>query len=131
MVIGGMALNFHKILRNTIDTDIWVEPSVENFCKLSRILEKMGYEPAEFQFLNEHVLQETLIFGIEGPIDFLSSVHKEFDFQDCFTRSLSMSIGEVKIPILSLLDLRELKIRAKRPQDLRDVGLIDDFLKES
>jgi hypothetical protein len=38
LVIGGLALNFHKILRNTIDSDIWINPEISNFLKLKYFL---------------------------------------------------------------------------------------------
>jgi hypothetical protein len=40
-------------------------------------------------------------------------------------------VEKIQIPILSLLDLRELKVLAGRPQDLRDVILIDEFIEKS
>lgn len=131
LVIGGLALNFHKILRNTIDSDIWVKPNTANFLKLKSILEKLGYEKDELQFLNELSINQPFVFGIEGPIEFLTHVHYQFDFNDCQARATHFSIDSASIPVISLIDLRELKIRAGRSQDLRDVILIDEFLAKT
>ena len=53
-------------------------------------------------------------------------------FTDCFQRSRSVQnqYGNT-IHFLHLNDLREQKIVARRPQDLRDIVMIDDFLVKS
>lgn len=130
LVIGGMALNFHAILRNTIDSDIWINPRQTHFKKLKSVLLKMGYENTELSFLDALSETEPFIFGIEGPIEFLTQVHSGFFFPACFERALFHHIDRTRIPVLGLTDLRELKIRSGRPQDLRDVLLIDAFLEK-
>lgn len=130
LVIGGMALNFHKILRNTIDSDIWIHPKQANFQKLKTVLIKLGYAPDELTFLDALPETEAFVFGIEGPIEFLTKVHFGFSFPVCFERALFHQIDSTSIPVISLSDLRELKIRAGRPQDMRDVGLIDAFMEK-
>jgi len=72
-----------------------------------------------------------LVFSIEGPIDFLTEVHRNFSFLDCHARSKLIAPQGTPISVLSLTDLRELKILARRPQDIRDVGIIDDFLSRN
>lgn len=130
LVIGGMALNFHKILRNTIDSDIWIHPKQANFQKLKSVLIKLGYVPAELTFLDALSETEPFVFGIEGPIEFLTQVHFDFTFPVCFERAIFYQIDSTLIPVIRLSDLRELKMRSKRPQDLRDVLLIDAFMEK-
>lgn len=52
LVIGGMALNFHKILRQAINSDIWIHPKQANFPKLKSVLIKLDYAPDELPFLD-------------------------------------------------------------------------------
>jgi hypothetical protein len=130
LVIGGLALNFHKILRNTIDSDVWIKPDKGNFQRLKSVLQKLGYEQTDLDFLDNLSETEPFIFGIDGPIEFLTIVHFAFDFEECFQRSKICTIESTPIPILGLLDLRDLKVRAGRPQDLRDVILIDEFIEK-
>jgi predicted nucleotidyltransferase len=130
LVIGGLALNFHKILRNTIDSDLWIKPTKENFSKLKTILIEMGHEEADVEFIDTLTITETCSFCIDGPIDLLTQVHRSFVFDECIERAFFYQIDNIKIPIIGLNDLRDLKIRAKRPQDLRDVILIDEFIEK-
>ena len=130
MVIGGLALNFHKILRNTIDSDIWIKPETSNFQKLKSVLIKLDYTQEELTFLDDLKQTEPFVFGIDGPIEFLTVVHFSFDFETCFERAMFYQIENISIPILGLADLRDVKVRAGRPQDLRDVILIDEFLEK-
>ena len=120
-------MNFHGLIRNTIDSDVWLDPDPENICLLKKVLISMDYEEGDFTFL-EKATDEVLVFSIEGPVDFLTSVHRNFPFEDCFGRASLFSFQNVRIPVISLKDLREVKILARRPQDLRDAGMIDDFL---
>ena len=130
LVIGGLALNFHKILRNTIDSDLWIKPTKENFNKLKMVLLEMGYEIADVDFIDTLTITETCSFCIDGPIDLLTQVDRSFEFDECIERAFFYQIDNIQIPIIGLNDLRDLKIRAKRPQDLRDVILIDEFLEK-
>ena len=131
MVIGGQALNFHKILRQTIDMDIWLKPATQNYQKLAKILIEMDYEKESVSQLSTFDPDTVHSFSISGPIDFLTHVHRNFDFDRCFTRSKIYTIEEIQIPFIGLEDLREIKVLAGRNQDLRDVILIDEFLSQS
>ena len=127
LVIGGLAMNFHGLIRNTIDSDVWIDPNPENIRQLKKVLISMDYEEKDFTFL-ERASEEVLVFSIEGPVDFLTSVHRSFRFDDCFGRAAVFNFQNTPIPVISLHDLRDIKVMARRPQDLRDAGLIDDFL---
>ena len=131
LVIGGMAMNFHGLIRNTIDCDVWLGPGPENLDKLRQVLLAMDYEKHELHFLEGESAMKPSVFSIEGPIDFLTEVHRNFSFADCQARSKPIELQGTPISVLSLIDLRELKILARRPQDIRDVGIIDDFLSRN
>ncbi len=90
----------------------------------------MGYEIADFDFIDTLTITETCSFCIDGPIDLLTQVDRSFVFDECIERAFFYQIDNIQIPIIGLNDLRDLKIRAKRPQDLRDVILIDEFLEK-
>jgi hypothetical protein len=130
MVIGGLALNFHGLLRNTVDSDVWISPEEGNLQILKQVLSSLDYEEKDFDFL-ENSKSTALVFSIEGPIDFLTEVHRNFQFDDCFGRIQHFQVERVLIPVISLADLRELKILCRRPQDLRDVVIIDEFLSRN
>lgn len=129
LVIGGLALNLHKILRNTIDSDIWLNPTPANVNALGHVIREMGYGEDEIESILALNLKEPNVFQLEGPIDILTHVHRDFEFEDCFQRAFFSPLEEDFIPVLSLDDLRELKVRVRRDQDLRDILLIDEHLK--
>ena len=130
MVIGGFAMYLNGLNRATNDVDIWMKPTALNGEKLIQTLLCMGYTLDELEEIRQLDFTQIQIFGINNELDILTQVHQRFDFDDCFQRSRSSQnrYGTV-IYFLHLNDLRELKIVARRPQDLRDIIMIDDFLK--
>jgi hypothetical protein len=130
MVIGGLALNFHGLIRNTVDSDVWISPDSGNLQALMQVLKAMDYREENYAFLG-NPNSDALVFSIEGPIDFLTVVHRNFEFNACFGRAKISTLDNIHIPVLSLQDLRELKVLTRRPQDLRDVIIIDEFLSKN
>ncbi len=129
MVIGGMALNLHGIMRHTKDADIWIRPTNENRALFLKTLLGIDYTEDEIADIREQNFTEPQVFTLVGPIDILTVVHKKFDFDECFERAKVQQIQEHSIRVLHINDLREVKVLAKRNQDFRDVIMIDDFLK--
>jgi hypothetical protein len=130
MIIGGMALNLHGIMRHTKDADIWIRPTNENKALLLKTLLDIDYVEAEIADVSEQDFTEPQVFTIVGPIDILTVVHKKFDFDKCYERAKVQQIQSQIIRVLHINDLREVKVLAKRNQDFRDVIMIDDFLKD-
>ena len=129
LVIGGMAMNLHGLLRNTVDTDLWIPPDAPNMGRLCHVLQDLGYEETDWAFLKQENQLDQLVFSIEGPIDFLTTLPPSLEFKSCYERRTTRTFQSIHLPILSLPDLRESKIRAKREQDLRDVLLIDQKMR--
>lgn len=130
MIIGGMALNLHGIMRHTKDADIWIRPTNENKALLLKTLLEIDYVESEIADISEQNFTEPQVFTLVGPIDILTVVHKKFDFDKCYERAKVQQIQNHTIRVLHINDLREVKVLAKRNQDFRDVILIDDFLKD-
>lgn len=130
MIIGGMALNLHGIMRHTKDADIWIRPTNENKALLLKTLLDIGYVEAEIEEISEQDFTEPQVFTLVGPIDILTVVHKKFDFDKCYERAKVQQIQRHLIRVLHINDLREVKVLAKRNQDFRDVIMIDDFLRD-
>jgi hypothetical protein len=130
IVIGGFALYLNGINRATQDVDIWMKPTYENGKKLINTLICMGYEKDELNEISELDFTQPQVFSLNHELDILTQVHFRFDFDICFStsRAFANNYGNT-IHFLHLNELRELKVLARRPQDLRDVILIDDFLK--
>lgn len=130
MVIGGFAMFLNGLNRATNDVDIWINPTKENGDRLFRVLLCMGYDEDDLGKLIYMDFTQSQVFGLNNEIDILTYVHHKFDFNVLFERSrIFKNAQESIVHFLHLNDLRELKVLARRPQDLRDVILIDDFLE--
>jgi len=129
LVFGAAALTFHRISRSTDDIYIWIDSTVRNLEILRSVFMKMGYEDGDVKITSEdmHLPQ---MWRLAGPMDILTNIHKSFDFDICYSRKSTLRIDSLGIDVLHLIDVRDLKVRAKRDQDLRDVIIIDNFLRE-
>jgi hypothetical protein len=47
MLIGGIAINFHGVIRNTQDMDIWLAPTNQNRNLFCNVLIDLGYTQEE------------------------------------------------------------------------------------
>lgn len=132
IVIGGFAMYLNGLARNTEDVDIWIEPTALNGQRFIRTLLGMGYTDDELDQVKTLDFTQPQVFGLNNYLDILTVVHRKFIFEDCFQRSRSvMNQYGNTIHFLHLNDLREQKIVARRPQDLRDIVMIDDFLERA
>lgn len=132
MVIGGFAMYLNGLARNTEDVDIWIEPTVLNGQRFIQTLLGMGYADDEMDQVKALDFTQPQVFGLNNYLDILTVVHCKFNFIECFQRSRSVKNQYgYTIHFLHLNDLREQKIVAQRPQDLRDIVMIDDFLAKS
>jgi predicted nucleotidyltransferase len=129
LVIGGYAVAKHAEPRYTKDIDLWISNNRENAEKVYAALEKFGAP------LNNITVEDftipTVVFqiGIEpSRIDILMGL-KDLDFDSCWARKATATIGETEIHFISLDDLIFNKKLAGRPQDLRDVENLE--LKKS
>jgi hypothetical protein len=131
MVVGGFALYLNALNRATNDIDIWVNPTQANGSRLVEVFRSMDLDESELAKLEQLDFTQPQIFGFAGQIDILTRIHRRFEFQEVFQRSRTFENTEgTTIHFLHLNDLREIKILARRPQDVRDVIMIDDFIKE-
>ncbi len=143
VVVGGVAVVLHGVVRLTVDVDLFVDFSEENLIKFGKVLTALGYRPkipvkatdfAEaskrkeweeekgmivFSFFNLKRRQDSIDVFVYEPIKF-DKVYKE--------RKVVNAKG-VRIPIISIKHLKELKKKAGRPQDLADVEALEEVEK--
>ena len=120
LIIGGYAVAKHAEPRYTKDLDIWISNSRENAERVFQALKKFGAPLTDITI--EDFTIPTLVFqiGIEpSRIDILMGL-KELNFNECWERRATSSIGELEIYFISIDDLIFNKKLAARPQDLRD-----------
>lgn len=130
LIIGGYAVANHAEPRYTKDLDIWINNSRENAERVYHALKKFGAP------LNNITIEDftvpTLVFqiGIEpSRIDILMGL-KQLSFDECWERRDAATIGGIEIYFISLDDLIFNKKLAARPQDLRDIEILELKRKE-
>ena len=121
LVVGGYAVAFHGHPRYTGDLDLWIERSESNARKVVAALREFGFDLPELQpelFLSR---DRVVRMGAEPMrIEFFVSI-PGVTFSDCDTRREVLEIGGLKIPFISLEDLRTNKRVSGRPVDLGDL----------
>jgi predicted nucleotidyltransferase len=139
LVVGGVAVNLHGYRRFTADFDIVLALDPENLEKMTSLMHRMGYIerlPVELKsFADADQLQRWI--GEKGvtaytfhsskrdrlDIDILAGHSLHFErYEQC--RTLIDIEGGLKVPVISLEDLIQMKREANRPEDLIDIDAL-------
>ncbi len=129
IMVGGGAVNFHGYQRHSADVDFWLEPVAENFKKLIRVLQEMGYDIDDFpkevkqQQQNISIKFSPSVLNLEIITNF--SVNKLFT--KVFEQSVKVEKDGLEWRVLSFEDLITSKIKAGRPKDLLDIQELQRF----
>jgi hypothetical protein len=126
LLVGGGAVNFHGYQRHSADVDFWIDTTEDNFFKLLRVFQNMGYEIEDFP---EKVKNKEQNISIKfSPADLNLELITNFtigkSFDEAFAESEKVVIkdqGIYKWNVLNLNDLLESKSRAARPKDKLDI----------
>lgn len=136
LVVGGLAVNVHGLLRTTADIDVVVQLDSENVARALAALDSLGYRPtvpvsaAEFgdaetrerwvREKNMRVLRFHSNQHPETPVDVFAS--EPFVFDDEYERAAVREIVDVgDVRVVSLSTLIRMKQEAGRQQDLVDL----------
>ena len=135
LVVGGLAVNFHGVPRMTYDIDLMVFLDPENILKLVTKLTQWGYKPkipVDPRDLADEMKRNSWIFekGMKalnfysetlpiGEIDII--IDTPIPYEELRNRAIRIELQDERIPVASIHDLIELKLRAGRKQDLADV----------
>lgn len=135
VVVGGMAFNLLGGYRNTLDMDILVEMSDENLVKLVRILKKTGYQvklPIDPMKIANKKIRESLIKDKHMKAFNFYKKEKSFeevdiiidspvDFSEAAKDMITVKIGGLVVPVISIKNLIKMKKKSKRDKDLLDI----------
>jgi hypothetical protein len=123
LIVGGASVIIHGYARTTMDLDIWVERSEENYRKICKAFQLFGMPifdmtPKNF-FDNPEI--DVFTFGRSPAcIDLMLAV-KGLDFNEAFNRSVKITINEISLNVISKEDLITAKRASGRHKDLDDV----------
>ncbi len=146
LIVGGLAVVAHGFVRFTADIDLVLDPESSSARRAIQVLAAMGYRPrapVEFEEYAEPAIRARwarekglTVFSVFSPdhaateIDLF--VEMPFDFERAYASAerLELAPGLVAT-FVSRADLIDMKRKAGRPQDLRDVESLQSLARES
>ncbi len=121
LLVGGFALAAHGLPRATGDFDAWVWVDQSNASRIVAALQAFGFGSLGIGE-NDFTEPDTVVQLGYPPhrIDILTAIDG-VEFEDAWTRRVSIDVDGIGIAVISRDDLIVNKIAAGRPQDLADV----------
>lgn len=122
MLIGGIAVGYHRYPRATGDIDLWVKDTPENGKAVIAVLEEFGIDLPE-SFL-EIFLSGNKVFRFGRPplrIKLLTGI-SGVEFQDCYPRRVRASFGDIRVDTIALEDLKKNMKASGRTNDIDDLA---------
>ena len=125
VLVGGIALIRHGVVRATRDVDAVFDPDPGNVERLSELIERWGATRPDGSALPEKTLAGDRTINLSTPhghLDLLSEKSTGTTFEDLLARADLRKVDGVEAPICSLADLVALKRTAGRERDLVDLA---------
>lgn len=128
-IAGGHAVALHGAVRGTLDIDLVLTLSRENFTAAETALNRMGLQsrlPLKarevFDFREEYIRNRNLIaWSFVNPADPTEIVDIILT-EDLETMQVDMvPVGGFRLPVVAVADLIRMKEKSGRPQDIEDV----------
>ncbi|MEW6620477.1 MAG: DUF6036 family nucleotidyltransferase [bacterium] len=143
LIVGGVAVVLHGVVRLTVDLDIFVDFSKENIEKFALCMKNLGYRPKlpvkieELQDVKKRKIwieeKEAKVFSLfhltkhEEHLDIF--IYEPIPFEDAYQKRKIVVAKGMEIPVVSIDDLIKMKEIAGREQDWADISALKD-LKE-
>jgi hypothetical protein len=126
LLVGAYALASHGLVRATSDIDLWVRPTAANAERVIEALLAFGAPADQFSAALFTQPDQVLQIGVAPlRIDILTSV-SGLEFGDAWARKEVVDLGGLTVSVLCLEDLAANKRATGRPQDIVDLGWIDE-----
>jgi hypothetical protein len=122
LIVGGAAVILHGYARTTVDLDIWVERSEENYLKICKAFQIFGMPVFDMTYENFFNNPNIDVFTFGRPpvcIDLMLAV-KGLDFEQAFKNSVKMEANGILFSVVSKADLITAKKSVGRHKDLDD-----------
>lgn len=129
LVVGGMAVNLYGLHRLTMDLDLMIDLSKDNFTKFIAIMDGIGYKTrvpkSEWK---EHL---AIAFRTKADEDKRIDVFLKnpIDFDKAFKKRKVFSADKLRISCVGLNDLLAMKNKANRLRDWIDIGSLERIQK--
>lgn len=143
VVVGGIALVLHGVVRLTADLDLIVNLETKNLTKFVSVINELGYlpkVPVKAEELIDYKKRETLrrekgmqVFSFYHPTKpaVLLDVFMDepIDYKTLEKKKKVIQAGNLKIPVVSIKHLIALKKISGRPQDIADINALKEVIK--
>lgn len=138
-VAGGFAVALHGAVRGTIDLDIVIVLNSENLNKAEKALNELGLTSRipvtandVFKFRKEYIEKRNLIawsfVNYKNPSQVVDIIITH-DLKKMTSKNIS--IQGIKVPVLSIKSLIQMKTQAGRPQDIEDIKALKEINEKS
>lgn len=143
VLIGGLAVNAHGVIRATKDLDICPSPDRANLARLASLLGELGvrqlgveaggFEQGEMPF--DPIRVEDLArggnfrletsLGVLDIMQWVAGIDAEHAYPALARDAVQATAFGVELRVCSLAALRQMKRAAGRPRDLQDLADLD------
>ena len=142
LIVGGLAVVAHGLVRFTADIDLVLDPDASALRRAIEALAGLGYRPRAPVEFTEFADAETrarwtrekglTVFstfsGEHRATELDLFVESPFDFETAYAKAVRFDVAPgVEATFVGLGDLLEMKRRAGRPQDISDVAGLESL----
>lgn len=144
VVVGGVALVLHGVVRLTADLDLFLEMGEANLKKFVDTVAALGYKPKmpvkaedltkpekRRQWKEEKGMQVFSFYHPDRPMDLIDVfVDEPMPYEEVKRQKKVLEARGIHIPVLSVQHLKRLKRISGRPQDLADIEALEEMESE-
>ena len=131
--MGGYAVALHGAIRGTVDLDLVIGHSEDQFVGCERVLRAFGLEPRlpvtakeVFRFRKEYIEKRNLIaWSFVNPRNPIEIVDIIITHDLSSMRSVFKKFGSGRLSVVAIDDLIRMKQISGRPQDIEDVKMLE------
>jgi hypothetical protein len=141
VVVGGVALVLHGVVRLTFDLDLAISLDRSNLSAFLDVMKKLGMLPRvpvdPQDLLNPEVVESwktekgmkvfTFIRPDHPGDDIDMFIEDIIPFDDLYKDAVEFIIGRVPVKVVSIPHLKRMKQIAGRPQDLADLDSLSEL----
>jgi hypothetical protein len=121
LLVGGYAVGLHGYPRATVDLDVWVRATGDNAERVLRALREFGFDLPELEPTLFTDPRSIVRFGVPPfRIEVMTSIDG-VEFEGCRAQAVEFDLDDVRVPVISLADLKINKRAAGRHKDLADL----------
>jgi hypothetical protein len=139
VVVGGVALVLHGVVRLTVDLDLMVQLERANLTSFVEAMEALGYRPRVPVPAREFLEPENrrrwqseknmTVFSFFHPVSQGKLIDvfigEPIAFQEVDQAKTMVKAADLSIPVISIPHLKQLKRIAGRSQDLADIEALE------